>query len=103
MIGIQKIYVFHGLNRQNIEKSWDVTPVTDGRTEDGGGGGGKWKIEQFSVRPETAKIHSHNSETRIRGFHSQEWMGTGTPAYPWMVYNSPICLLVIFNCYESCL
>ena len=32
MICIQKIYGFHGLNHQIIEKSWDVTPVTDGRT-----------------------------------------------------------------------
>ena len=51
MICIQKIYGFHGINRQNIEKSWYVTPVTeDGRTN------GKWKIEQCSVGPETAKI-----------------------------------------------
>ena len=28
-------------------------PVTDGRTN---GGGGKWKIEQYSVGPETAII-----------------------------------------------
>ena len=46
MICIQKIYGFHGINRQNIEKSWYVTPVTeDGRTESGkpghpGGQGG---------------------------------------------------------------
>ena len=51
MICIQKIYGFHGLNHQIINKSWDVTPVTYGRTH---GGGGKWKIGQCSVRPETA-------------------------------------------------
>ena len=28
---IQKIYGFHGLNHQIIEKGRDVTPVTDGR------------------------------------------------------------------------
>ena len=33
MICIQKIYGFHGINRQNIEKSLYVTPVTDGRTD----------------------------------------------------------------------
>ena len=50
MIYIQKIYGFHGINRQNIEKSYYVTPVTeDERTEDG-----KWKIGQCSVGPETA-------------------------------------------------
>ena len=58
-------------------------------------------IPEIRKQKGNEKIHSHNLETRIRGFHSQEWMGTGTPAYPWMVYNSPICLLVIFNCYES--
>ena len=31
MICIQKIYGFHGLNHKIIEKSRDVTPVTDGR------------------------------------------------------------------------
>ena len=53
MICIQKIYGFHGINRQNIEKSWYVTPVTeeDERTEEEDG---KWKIEQCSVGPETA-------------------------------------------------
>ena len=50
MICIQKIYGFHGLNHQIIKKSLDVTPVTYG-----GGGGGKWKIGQCSVRSETAK------------------------------------------------
>ena len=30
------------------------TPLPDERT-DAGGGGGKWKIEQYSGRPETAK------------------------------------------------
>ena len=36
MICIQKIYGFHGINRQNIEKSWYVTPVTeDERRTDG--------------------------------------------------------------------
>ena len=34
MICIQKIYGFHGINRQNIEKSWYVTPVSDERTEE---------------------------------------------------------------------
>ena len=29
MIRVQKIYVSHGLNQQIIEKSWDVTPVTN--------------------------------------------------------------------------
>ena len=38
------------MNRQNIENSWYVTRVMDGRTD----GGGKRKIEQCSVRPETA-------------------------------------------------
>ena len=56
MICIQKIYGFHGKNHQNIEKSWYVTPVTDERTN--GGGGRKWKIEQCSVGPETAKMGS---------------------------------------------
>ena len=28
------------------------------------------------------KIHSHNSGTGIRGFHSWEWTGTGIPAHP---------------------
>ena len=51
MICIQKMYGFLGLNHQIIKKSWDVTPVTDECTEDWGG---KWKIEQCSVRPETA-------------------------------------------------
>ena len=59
MICIQKIYGFHGINRQNIEKSWYVTPVTeDGRTEDGG----KWKIGQCSVGPETAILQFHSRE-----------------------------------------
>ena len=62
MIYIQKILDdiyseniwFHGLNLQIIEKSWDVTPVTeDGQTN------GKWKIGQCSGRPETAK-EGHN-------------------------------------------
>ena len=39
-----------GLNHQIIKKSWDVTQVMDERLEDGG----KWKIGQCSVRPETA-------------------------------------------------
>ena len=33
MICIQKIYCFHGINRQNIEKSWYVTPVTEEEDE----------------------------------------------------------------------
>ena len=45
MICIQKIYGFHGINRQNIEKSWYVTPVTNGRTEDGG----RRKVENRAV------------------------------------------------------
>ena len=28
------------------------------------------------------KIHSHNSGTGIRGFHSWEWTGKGIPAHP---------------------
>ena len=55
MIHIQKIYGFHGLNRQNIEKSLYVTPVTD----DGQMNGGKWKTGQYSVRPETAIQIAH--------------------------------------------
>ena len=51
MICIQKIYSFHGLNHQIMEESWDVTPVTNGRTEDG-----KRKIGQCSGRPETAIV-----------------------------------------------
>ena len=42
MIYIQKIYGSCGLNHQIIKKSWDVTPVTYGRTD------GKWKIGQYS-------------------------------------------------------
>ena len=54
MICIQKIYGFHNPNHQIIEESSDVTPVTeDGRTD--GWTDGKWKIEQCSVGPETAK------------------------------------------------
>ena len=65
MICIQKIYGFHGINRQNIEKSWYVTPVTDERRTDGGG---KWKIVQCSVGPETAIIlrRKINGDTTIR-------------------------------------
>ena len=32
MMRIQKMYGFHGLNQQIIEKSWDVTPVTNTHT-----------------------------------------------------------------------
>ena len=57
---------FCGLNHQIIKKSWDVTPVTDGRRD----GGGKWKIEQCSVGPETAiqpccRRKSPNSEREV--------------------------------------
>ena len=69
MICIQKIYSFHGLNHQIMEESWDVTPVTKGRTEDG-----KRKIGQCSGRPETAivlqKLFTHmfptGSSKRVR-------------------------------------
>ena len=44
---IQKIYGFHYINHQNIEKSWDATSVTED--------GVQRKIEQYSDRPETAK------------------------------------------------
>ena len=44
MICIQKIYGFHGLNHQIIEESWDVTPVTNGRTD-----GGRRKVENSAV------------------------------------------------------
>ena len=44
MICIQKIYGFHGINRQNIEKSQYVTPVT----EDGGRTDGR-KVENRAV------------------------------------------------------
>ena len=53
MICIQKIYGFHGINRQNIEKSWYVTPVTDGRTNER-----RRKVENravFWIESETAK------------------------------------------------
>ena len=63
MICIQKIYGFHGINRQNIEKSWYVTPVTNERTN-----GGKWKIGQCSVGPETAKKYQDQPQIP----HSQE-------------------------------
>ena len=53
---IQKIYGVQGLNHQIIEKSLHVTPVTDRRTEDG-----KWKIGQYSSRPETAKMTMERS------------------------------------------
>ena len=64
-------------------------------------GNGKNPVPKFRSGKGTKKTYSHNSGTGIRGFHSWEWTGTGIPAYPWMAYNSPICLLVIFNCYES--
>ena len=37
------------------------------------------------------KIHSHNQGTAIRGFHSQEWTGTGIPAHPWLVLREANC------------
>ena len=72
MICIQKIYGFHGINRQNIEKSWYVTPVTNGRTEDGGG---KWKIEQCSVGPETA-IMWYIYRITYQSLTQVSWSGT---------------------------
>ena len=66
MICIQKIYGFHGINRQNIEKSWYVTPVTNGRTNGGRRTeDGKWKIGQCSVGPETAKKQGPIEERRL--------------------------------------
>ena len=41
-----------------IEKSWDVTPVTKGRTEDG-----KWKIEQCSILSEFLSLPQPNMRT----------------------------------------
>ena len=56
MICIQKICGFHRLNHQIIEKSGDVTPVKDG--------GGKWKIEQYSGRPETATTRVNDGQRK---------------------------------------
>ena len=52
MIRIQIIYGFHGPNHQIIEKSRDITPVTNGRTRTNRE---KWQKEQYCGRPETAK------------------------------------------------
>ena len=56
MICIQKIYGFHGLKHQIIEESWELTLVTE---EDGG----KWKIVQYSGRPEKPQ----KRDTKIQG------------------------------------
>ena len=69
MIYIKKINGFLGLNHQIIRKSWDVTPVTDERrTEDG-----KWKIEQCSVRPETAISDTVDYYSQIAKLESWYW------------------------------
>ena len=90
MICIQKIYGFHGLNHQIIEESWDVTPVTNERTD-----GGRRKVENsavFWIESETAieiyilrkKMGWRNYESRrfcisflggllVPGGHLREW------------------------------
>ena len=59
MICIQKIYGFHGINRQNIEKSCYVTPVTDGQTD-----GGRRKVENRAVFCWTRNRKSDSEETK---------------------------------------
>ena len=39
-------------------------------------------ISKIRVQEGNEKIHSHNSELGIVGFHSREWTGTGIPADP---------------------
>ena len=51
---------------QIIEKSWDVTPVRNERTEEAG----KWKIEQCSGRPETAIRWSWINLKKTSGSHA---------------------------------
>ena len=42
----------------------------------------KKSIPEIREQEGNEKIHSHNSGTGIRGFHSWEWTGTGIPAHP---------------------
>ena len=77
MICIQKIYGFQGLNHQIIKESWDVTPVTDERTD----GGGKWKIVQYSElnqKPQkrTFLLSLYQSDAFFRGHY---WKISSTP------------------------
>ena len=46
--------------------------------------GNEKSIPEIREREGNEKIHSHNSGTGIRGFHSWEWTGTGIPAHPCM-------------------
>ena len=39
-------------------------------------------IPEIWEREGNEKIHSYNSRTGSRGFHSQEWTGMGIPAHP---------------------
>ena len=55
----QKIHGFHALNHQIIEKSWDVTPVTHTRTHE------QWKVEQYSVWTESAKMNPERSSNKL--------------------------------------
>ena len=49
VIGFQKMYGLFGLDHQTLENVCDVTPVTNGRTQDR-----KLKIGQFSGLPVAA-------------------------------------------------
>ena len=43
----------------------------------------KKNIPKIREREGNERIHSHNSGTGIKGFHSWEWTRTGIPAHPW--------------------
>ena len=63
MIFIQKIYGFHGINRQNIEKSWYVTPVTDKRTNERR----RRKVENRAVFCSTRNRNNGKIQFRVWG------------------------------------
>ena len=68
MICIQKIYGFRCLNHQIIEESWDVTPVTNGRTD--------------GRRTESGRKCSVLLDQKPQNLQSMEWMASIHPAFP---------------------